>query len=87
MRWIAALLLLAGAAFAAALALTPLAALAYPGGTPDYQTDAAPFCAGCHASRDAAVLAGAGERADKELAERKHIAVQSGAVGTAGAFK
>ena len=66
---------IAGAAFAAALALTPLAALAYPGGTPDYQTDAAPFCAGCHASRDAAVLAGAGERADKELAERKHIAV------------
>ena len=59
----------------AALALTPLAASAYPGGTPDYQTDAAPFCAGCHASRDAAVLAGAGERADKELAERKHIAV------------
>ena len=59
----------------AVLALTPLAASAYPGGTPDYQTDTAPFCAGCHASRDAAVLAGAGERADKELAERKHIAV------------
>jgi hypothetical protein len=57
------------------LALTPLAAPAYPGGTPDYQTDAAPFCAGCHASRDTAVLAGAGERADKELAERKHVAV------------
>ena len=59
----------------AVLALTPLAASAYPGGTPDYQTDTAPFCAGCHASRDAAALAGAGERADKELAERKHIAV------------
>jgi hypothetical protein len=58
-----------------ALALAPLTALAYPGGTPDYQTDAAPFCAGCHASRDAAVLAGAGERTDKELVERKHIAV------------
>jgi hypothetical protein len=53
----------------------PTAAAAYPGGTPSFQTDAAPFCAGCHSSRDAAALAGAGERADKEVAERKHIAV------------
>ena len=53
----------------------PTAAAAYPGGTPSFQTDAAPFCAGCHSSRDAEALAGAGERADKEVAERKHIAV------------
>lgn len=51
------------------------AASAYPGGTPSYQTDAAPFCAGCHSSRSADALAGAGERAEKEVAERKHIAV------------
>lgn len=60
---------------AVALGLAPLVAAAYPGGTPDYQTDVAPFCAGCHSSRDAAALAGSGDRADKELAERKHIAV------------
>ena len=35
----------------------------------------APYCAGCHSSRDAAELAGAGERATKELSEHKHIAV------------
>ncbi|MGH0030238.1 MAG: hypothetical protein ACQGVC_10635 [Myxococcota bacterium] len=55
--------------------LLPFAAAAYPGGTPSFQTDAAPFCAGCHSSANADVLAGAGERADKEVAERKHIAV------------
>jgi len=64
------------AALATALALgAPLGAAAYPGGTPSYQTDAAPFCAGCHSSRSAEVLEGAGERAEKEVAERKHIAV------------
>jgi hypothetical protein len=42
---------------------------------PTFQTDAAPFCAGCHSSRDASALAGAGERATKELSEHKHIAV------------
>ena len=41
-------------------------ASAYPGGTPSFQTDVAPFCAGCHSSRDAAALAGTGERATKE---------------------
>ena len=52
------------------------AALAYPGGTPAYQTDAAPFCAACHSSLDLATLAGAPpERAKKELAENKHIAL------------
>jgi len=66
---------LAGA-LAAALALgaAPQAA-AYPGGTPTYQTDVAPFCAGCHSSRAVEALAGAGERATKELAENKHLAV------------
>lgn len=64
-----------GAALALTLSLVPWSAAPYPGGTGDYQTDVAPFCASCHSSRDAAALAGAGERAEKETAERKHIAV------------
>lgn len=60
---------------AVALAVVPAVGHAYPGGTPNYQTDAAPFCAGCHSSRAADALAGVGERAEKEVAERKHIAV------------
>jgi hypothetical protein len=60
---------------AGAVALVPFTAAAYPGGTPEYQTDVAPFCAACHSSRSVDALAGAGERAEKELAERKHIAV------------
>jgi hypothetical protein len=60
---------------AAAALAAPLGAAAYPGGTPNYQTDVGPFCAGCHASRSADALAGIGERAEKEVAERKHIAV------------
>lgn len=59
----------------ASVCLLPGVAFAYPGGTPSYQTDVAPFCAGCHSSRNAEMLAGAGERAQKEVAERKHIAV------------
>jgi len=59
---------------AVALWVAPAVALAYPGGTPDYQTDVAPYCASCHSSRSADALAGAGERAEKEVAERKHIA-------------
>lgn len=59
---------------AVASILAPTAA-AYPGGTPSYQTDAAPYCAGCHSSRSVDVLEGAGERATKELTERKHIAL------------
>lgn len=61
-------------AIAAAL-IAPAAVTAYPGGTPDYQTDVAPFCAACHSSRNVESLAGAGERAAKEVAERKHVAV------------
>ena len=62
------------AAVGAALWL-PGAALAYPGGTPSYQTNVAPYCAGCHSSRNTAMLEGAGERAEKEVAERKHVSV------------
>lgn len=50
-------------------------AFAYPGGTGDFQTDVAPFCASCHSSRSAEPLAGAGERAEKEVAESKHLAL------------
>lgn len=46
------------ATLAFAWALVPGAGWAYPGGTSDYQTDAAPFCASCHSSRDADALAG-----------------------------
>lgn len=63
------------AVVASAAALAAGSALAYPGGTPEFQTDVAPYCAACHSSRDAAALAGAGERADKETAQRKHLAV------------
>jgi hypothetical protein len=62
------------AAFGAVLGF-PLAAASYPGGTPTYQTDVAPFCAGCHSSRDAESTAGAVDFAQKEVAERKHIAL------------
>jgi hypothetical protein len=54
----------------------PSLAVAYPGGTPDFQTDVAPFCAACHSSLSESVLLGApGDRAAKEVAERKHLAV------------
>ena len=58
-----------------AMWIVPVVALVYPGGTPNYQTDVAPFCASCHSSRQVEALAGAGERAEKELSEHKHIAV------------
>ncbi len=62
-------------AWGVAWLLCAAAAGAYPGGTPGYQTDAAPYCASCHASRDLSVLEGAGPRATKELAANKHYAV------------
>ena len=49
-------------------------AYAYPGGTPDFQTDVAPFCAACHSSVDVQALEGAGPRAEKELVANKHLA-------------
>ncbi|MCP3987017.1 MAG: hypothetical protein GY723_21725 [bacterium] len=54
----------------------PLVAGAYPGGTPNFQTDAAPFCAGCHSSRQESAFAGAPPgMAAKQLVENKHLAV------------
>jgi cytochrome c553 len=55
--------------------LASTVALAYPGGTPDFQTDMVPACAACHSSTSADDLAGAGPRAEKELAENKHVAL------------
>ena len=63
---------LAAAALFALGAAAPAAG--YPGGTPDFQTDVAPFCAACHSSRSPAAFEGAGERAQQELAEHKQIA-------------
>jgi hypothetical protein len=62
----------------------PQLALAYPGGTPDYQTDAAPYCASCHSSVTTSELEGApGDRATKELVANKHIAqILAGAPNT-----
>ena len=58
-----------------AFGLLPWSASAYPGGTPDFQTDVAPFCAACHSSLEESALAGApGDRATKELADNKHLA-------------
>jgi cytochrome c553 len=72
-EWQAAGLLLATGLV---LLLTTTTAKAYPGGTPGFQTDAAPFCASCHSSRSVEMLAGApGDRATKELAENKHLAL------------
>lgn len=75
---------LAAAALYAALAL-PGVARAYPGGTPGYQTDAAPYCASCHSSRSVEALAGvAGDRAGKELVDAKHLAqIRAGEAGYA----
>ncbi|MBM4383066.1 MAG: hypothetical protein FJ091_06810 [Deltaproteobacteria bacterium] len=69
-------------AFTAGLALAT-SAYAYPGGTPDWQTDAAPYCASCHSSANADMMNGAPpERAQKELAANKHIAlIQAGEGG------
>lgn len=49
-------------------------ASAYPGGTPDSQTDVAPYCAACHASTAETDLSGLGERAVAELPRNKHYA-------------
>ena len=49
-------------------------ASAYPGGTPDFQTDVAPYCAACHSSTLEEDLSGLGTRAAAELATNKHFA-------------
>jgi len=62
------------------LGLGVASAIAYPGGTPDFQTDVAPYCAACHSSTAEADLAGLGERAKSELATNKHFAeIRAGA--------
>jgi mono/diheme cytochrome c family protein len=64
----------AGRLLAAVALLASRPAAAHPGGTPDFQTDVAPYCAACHSSRSAEALAGAGERATEFLVENRHIA-------------
>lgn len=55
-------------------------AFAYPGGTPDFQTDVGPYCAACHSSTSENDLAGLGPRAQSELAPNKHFAaIRAGA--------
>ncbi len=49
-------------------------ASAFPGGTPDFQTDVGPYCASCHSSTSEEDLAGLGERSVSELAPNKHFA-------------
>jgi mono/diheme cytochrome c family protein len=63
-----------GCGSAALVLLAATSAFAYPGGTPRFQTDVAPYCAACHSSRSAQALADAGEQAESQLAEHKHIA-------------
>lgn len=65
------------AAFSLVLACAALApaAFAYPGGTPSYVTDVAPYCAGCHSSVSADQLEGVQPtRASAEVAANKHLA-------------
>lgn len=71
---------LAASAAAIAIGLGAAGATAYPGGTPDAQTDVAPYCAACHTSTSEEDLAGLGERAVAELPTHKHYAaIQAGA--------
>jgi len=57
------------------LCALPASAFAYPGGTPGYVTDVAPFCAGCHASTSEAQLLGApADRIKSEQIAQKHLA-------------
>jgi hypothetical protein len=49
--------------------------MAYPNGTDEYVTDAAPFCAGCHSSRQESQLRETPEgEAGREAVEVKHFA-------------
>ena len=72
-----------GARFALGTLLALLAsqAYAYPGGTPDFQTDVGPYCAACHASTADTDLSGLGERATAELSNNKHFAPIRAGVG------
>ena len=68
----------------AALWLLPVLATGYPGGTPAFVTDVAPFCSSCHSSVSAGQLEGVPQqRVNAELAANKHIAkVEAGREGT-----
>lgn len=61
------------AAIGCAVLLGADSASAYPGGTPDFQTDVAPYCAACHSSTLEEDLSGLGPRAAAELATNKHF--------------
>jgi hypothetical protein len=58
-----------------------LSVAAYPGGTPDFQTDVGPYCAACHSSTSEDDLAGLGDRAQAELASNKHFAAIRAGIG------
>jgi hypothetical protein len=66
-----------------AMALTAVLALvaprhagAYPNGTPEYVTDAGPFCAGCHSSRQESQFRELpAEHAAQQLVDNKHYAL------------
>ncbi len=72
-RWMRRLAMSFGIALLAGVGLAGSGS-AYPGGTPDFQTDVGPYCAACHASTSEEDLAGLGERAQSELALNKHFA-------------
>jgi hypothetical protein len=59
-------------------------AQAYPGGTPDFQTDVAPYCAACHTSTSEGDLSGLGDRALAELPLNKHYAAIRAGAGRYG---
>jgi hypothetical protein len=59
--------------------LIAFSAQAYPGGTPDFQTDVGPYCAACHSSTAPEDLAGLGARAEAEMPMNRHFsAIRSG---------
>ena len=55
---------------------TPPLAAAYPNGTTEYVTDAGPFCAGCHSSRQESQLREVAKQdAAREVVDAKHVAM------------
>lgn len=72
-----------GAVLIGMLALAaPRIAGAYPNGTGDYVTDAGPFCAGCHSSRQESQFREMPkEHATQQLVDAKHLALISKGVG------
>jgi hypothetical protein len=73
-----------GAAILVAWGLVvPRLAAAYPNGTTEYVTDAGPFCAGCHSSRQESQLREvAKEEATRELVDAKHLATITSGTGS-----